>query len=92
VAVLVLRRRSPGLAVGALAATWARLLVGAGLMGGFVYGVVTLMAPSSPAALIPAVAAGIGVGAITYLAAIYVLRVPGMGELMTRLPVLRRFA
>lgn len=92
VAVLVLRRRSPGLAVGALAATWLRLLLGAGLMGGFVYGVVTLMAPSSPAALIPAVAAGIGVGAVTYVAAIYVLRVPGVGELMARLPVVRRFA
>lgn len=92
VAVVVLGRRSPGFAWRGLWATWWRLLVAAGLMGGFVYGVVTLLAPASAVAMLPAVAAGIAVGGVVYFALIYVLQVPGITELMGRLPGLKRFA
>lgn len=91
-AVVVLGRRSPGFSWRGLWATWWRLVVAAGLMGGFVYGVVTLLAPASALAMVPAVAAGIAVGAVVYFALIYVLQVPGISELMGRLPGLRRFA
>ena len=67
-------------------------LVAAGIMGGFVYGVVSYLAPSSALMLVPAIGAGLVVGGVTYFAAIYALRVPGISELMARLPVLRRFA
>jgi hypothetical protein len=61
-------------------------------MGGFVYGVVSLMAPASALGLLPTIGAGIGVGAVTYFASIYALQVPGISDLLARLPVLRRFA
>lgn len=92
VAIAVLVRRSPGFEWAALAGTWAKLLLAAGIMGGFVYGVVTYLAPSSAVMLIPTLAAGIAVGAITYFASIYALNVPGISQLMTRLPGLKRFA
>jgi putative peptidoglycan lipid II flippase len=92
VAVALLSRHSPGFQWRALALTWARLLVAAGAMGGLVYAVVTALAPASPAGLVPAIGAGLAVGALSYFAAIVVLRVPGISELFTRLPGLRRFA
>lgn len=91
-AVVVLGRRSPGFSWRGLWATWWRLVIAAGLMGGFVYGVVTLLAPASALAMVPALAAGIAVGAVVYFALIYVLAVPGISELLGRLPGLRRFA
>jgi putative peptidoglycan lipid II flippase len=84
VAVGVLARRSPGFDVRALVGTLAKLTVAAAVMGGFVYGVVVLLAPGSPGALVPAVAVGIVVGVITYLAAVYALAVPGVDELLAR--------
>ena len=92
IAVVVLNRHSPGFDWRGLVRTWALLLVAAAIMGGFVYGVVSLLAPDSPLMLAVAVVAGISVGIITYFAAIYALKVPGISELMTRLPGLRRFA
>lgn len=92
IAVVVLTRRSPGFDWGGLAQTWVKLLIAAAIMGGFVYGLVSYLAPSSALMLLPAVAIGIVVGAITYFASIYALNVPGISELMTRLPGLRRFA
>jgi putative peptidoglycan lipid II flippase len=92
IAIAVLARRSPGFEWGALLGTWVKLLIAAGIMGGFVYGVVSYLAPSSAAMLIPTLAAGILVGALTYFASIYALNVPGISELMTRLPGLKRFA
>lgn len=92
VAVAVMVRHSPGFDWRGLAATWTKLLLAAAVMGGFVYGVVSLIAPSSALMLLPAIGAGIGVGAITYFAAIYALQVAGISELMARLPGLRRFA
>ena len=92
IAVAVLTRRSPGFDWKGLLQTWIKLIVAAGIMGGFVYGLVTLIAPSSPVMVIPAVAGGVIVGIVTYFAAIYALQVPGISELMRRLPGLRRFA
>ncbi|MCU1369583.1 MAG: murein biosynthesis integral rane protein MurJ [Ilumatobacteraceae bacterium] len=92
IAIVVLARRSTGFDWGGLVGTWVKLLIAAGIMGGFVYGLVTFLAPASALALIPTVIAGIVVGAITYFASIYALRVPGIDQLMTRLPGLRRFA
>jgi putative peptidoglycan lipid II flippase len=92
IAVVVLTRRSPGFDWSGLALSWFKLVLAAAIMGGFVYGVVSWMAPSSATMLIPTVVVGIVVGAITYFASIYALRVPGISELMTRLPGLKRFA
>ena len=92
IAVVILTRRSPGFDWGGLAQTWVKLILAAGIMGGFVYGIVSYLAPSSAAMLIPTVIAGIAVGGITYFASIYALRVPGISELMNRLPGLKRFA
>jgi putative peptidoglycan lipid II flippase len=92
VAVVVLNRHSPGFDTKGLVQTWAKLLIAAAIMGGFVYGLVAMLAPTSQAMLIPTVAAGILVGIVTYFASIYALQVPGISELMTRLPGLRRFA
>ncbi|WP_421121996.1 polysaccharide biosynthesis C-terminal domain-containing protein [Aquihabitans daechungensis] len=92
IAVVVLTRRSPGFDWGGLAKTWVKLLIAAGIMGGFVYGLVSYLAPSSAVMLLPTVAIGVVVGAITYFASIYALNVPGISELMARLPGLRRFA
>ncbi len=92
VAVTVLTRRSPGFDWGGLAQTWVKLLIAAGIMGGFVYGLVSFLAPSSALMLVPAIAIGIVVGAVTYFASIYALNVPGISDLMSRLPGLRRFA
>ncbi|HRW39751.1 MAG TPA: lipid II flippase MurJ, partial [Aquihabitans sp.] len=92
IAVVSLSRHSPGFDWRGLTSTWLRLLLAGGLMGGFVYGVVTLLAPASAVALVPAIAAGIVVGAVVYFALIYVLGVPGISDLMARLPVVKRFA
>jgi putative peptidoglycan lipid II flippase len=92
IAVIVLTRRSPGFDWGGLIQTWVKLIIAAGIMGGFVYGVVSYLAPSSATMLIPTVLAGIVVGGVSYFASIYALRVPGISELMTRLPGLKRFA
>ncbi|MEO6626984.1 MAG: murein biosynthesis integral membrane protein MurJ [Aquihabitans sp.] len=92
VAVAVLCRYSPGFDWRGLTATWAKLLAAALVMAGFVYVVIRAIAPSSPLMMLPALAAGIGVGAVTYGVAIFVLRVPGITELLARLPGLRRFA
>ena len=92
IAVVSLSRHSPGFDWRGLASTWLRLLVAGGIMGGFVYGVVVLLAPGSALALVPVLAAGIAVGAIVYFALIYVLGVPGISDLMARLPVVKRFA
>jgi putative peptidoglycan lipid II flippase len=91
-AVAVLTRRSPGFDWGGLLQTWVKLLVAAGIMGGFVYGLVSYLAPSSAAMMVPAILGGVVVGIVTYFASIYALRVPGISELMSRLPLLRRFA
>jgi putative peptidoglycan lipid II flippase len=91
-AVATLARRSPGFDLRGLVATWLKLALAAAVMGGFVYGVVSLLAPATALGLVPTVAAGIGVGALTYFASIYALQVPGISDLLGRLPVLRRFA
>ncbi|MFN8019053.1 MAG: murein biosynthesis integral membrane protein MurJ [Acidimicrobiales bacterium] len=85
IAVVVLTRRSPGFDWGGLVRTWLKLLLAAVVMGGFVYGVVSLIAPSSAAMLIPATLAGILVGVVIYFASIYALRVPGITEMFARL-------
>lgn len=92
IAVAVLTRHSPGFDWTGLVKTWAKLLLAAIVMGGFVYGVVSLLAPSSALMLLPAIGAGVLVGAATYFATIYALQVPGISELMTRLPGLRKLA
>ena len=92
IAVVVLNRHSPGFDWNGLLQTWIKLLVAAGIMGGFVYGLVSFLAPSSALMVIPAVAGGVLVGVVTYFASIYALQVPGISELMSRLPGLRRFA
>lgn len=92
VAMVVIDRRSPGFDWPGLAATWGRLLVAATAMGALVYGTVALIAPASAWQLVPTVAVGIAVGAVSYLVAIIVLRVPGIAELFARFPVARRFA
>ena len=92
IAVAVLVRRSTGFDVRGLVQTWVKLLFAGLIMGGFVYGVVSLLAPASASMLAPAIGAGLAVGAITYVASIYALQVPGISELFARLPGLRRFA
>ncbi|MEZ5204431.1 MAG: polysaccharide biosynthesis C-terminal domain-containing protein [Acidimicrobiales bacterium] len=92
IAVVSLNRHSPGFDWRGLVSTWLRLIVAAAVMGGFVYGVVVLISPASATALIPAVGAGVAVGVVVYFACIYVLAVPGITELLSRLPGLRRFA
>jgi putative peptidoglycan lipid II flippase len=85
-AVGALVRRCPGFDLPGLLDTLRKLLIAAVIMGGFVWGAVTLMAPSSAAMLLPAVVVGIAVGIVVYLAAVYVLAVPGFDELLARLP------
>lgn len=92
IAIVVLARRSPGFDWGGLIGTWVKLGIAAAIMGGFVYGVVSYLAPSSAIMMVPTLAAGLAVGGVTYFASIYALRVPGISELMTRLPGLKRFA
>ena len=92
VSVAILSRHSPGFDLRGLLVTWSKLLVAAGIMGALVYLAVRALAPSSPLALIPAVGTGLAVGGVTYAVAIAVLRVPGISELLARLPGLRRFA
>ena len=91
-AVAVLCRHSPGFDWRALVTTWVRLLLAALAMAGLVYAVVRAMAPASAVMLLPTIGAGIAVGAISYLLAIRVLRVPGITELFARVPGLRRFS
>ena len=90
-AVAVLCRHSPGFDWRALVTTWIRLLLAALAMAGLVYAVVRALAPSSALMLLPTIGAGIAVGAVSYLVAIVVLRVPGITELFARVPGLRRF-
>ena len=92
IAVAVLNRHSRGFDWAGLVRTWFKLLIAAAIMGGFVYGVVSFMAPSSAVMVAPAVLVGIVVGIVTYFASIYALQVPGISELLTRLPGLKRFA
>ncbi|WP_426572181.1 murein biosynthesis integral membrane protein MurJ [Aquihabitans sp. McL0605] len=92
IAVSVLNRHSAGFDWRGLIQTWLKLLLAAGVMGGFVYGVVSLMAPATAPMLGVTVLVGVLVGCVTYFASIYALQVPGISELMTRLPGLRRFA
>jgi putative peptidoglycan lipid II flippase len=91
-AVVVLARRSPGFDSAGLVQTWLKLVLAAGIMGGFVYGLVAFMAPATLSMMLVTVLAGIAVGGVTYFASIFALRVPGISELMTRLPGLKRFA
>ena len=91
VSIAILNRRSRGFDWRGLAATWAKLLVAAGAMGALVYGTVALAAPATPLQLVPAVLAGIAVGAISYFLAINALQVPGISVLLARLPGARRF-
>ena len=91
VAVAVLNRHTPGFDWRGLVATWVKLLVAAGAMGALVYGTVALAAPSSALGLVPTVGAGLAVGAISYFLAINALQVPGISELLGRLPGARRF-
>lgn len=91
-AVVVLCRHSPGFDWRALATTWLRLLAAALAMAVVVYGVVRVMSPGSAWMLVPTIAAGVAVGAASYLGAIMVLKVPGITELFARFPGLRRFA
>lgn len=70
VAVVILNRHTPGFDWRGLLATWAKLLVAAGAMGALVYGTVALAAPASALAMVPTVAAGMAVGAITYFLAV----------------------
>ena len=91
VAVVVLNRHTPGFDWRGLVATWVKLLVAAGAMGALVYGTVALAAPASALGLVPTIAAGLAVGAIAYFLAINALQVPGISELLGRLPGARRF-
>ncbi|CAN5777176.1 murein biosynthesis integral membrane protein MurJ [soil metagenome] len=92
IAVVVLNRHSPGFDWQGLLVTWTKLLGAAGVMGGVVFAIVALAAPSSPVMILPAVGAAIAVGGIVYLVTVYLLRVPGISELFHRLPGLSRFA
>jgi len=92
IAVGSLTRHSPGFDWKGLGSTWLRLLAAAAIMGGFVYGLITVLAPATALALIPTVGVTILVGAVVYFASIYVFAVPGVTEMLSRLPVLRRFA
>lgn len=92
VATAVLARHSPGFDWRGLVRTWLQLLLAAAVMGGFVFGIIVAISPGSALAIIPTIAASIGVGGLVYFATIYVLRVQGISELFGRLPGLRRFA
>jgi putative peptidoglycan lipid II flippase len=92
IAIVVLKRHSPGFDWRGLLVTWTKLLVAAGVMGGVVFAIVALFAPSSPVMIVPAVGTAIVVGGIVYLITIYLVRVQGISELFHRLPGLGRFA
>ncbi|MGI8754306.1 MAG: murein biosynthesis integral membrane protein MurJ [Acidimicrobiales bacterium] len=89
VAVALLARRSPGFDVRGLVVSWFKLLLAGVVMGGFVFGFVAVAAPVTTPLVIGTVAVAILVGAVTYFAGIYVLRVPGVTELFDRLPLSR---
>ena len=92
VAIVLLTRRSPGFDWRALARTWVQLLAAAGLMGCVVFGILVAVSPGSlPILLGTAIGAGL-LGIVVYFAAIWVVRVDGISQLMARLPVLKRFA
>jgi putative peptidoglycan lipid II flippase len=92
IAIVVLKRHSPGFDWRGLLVTWTKLLVAAGVMGGLVFAIVALFAPSSPVMIVPAVGTAIAAGGVVYLVTIYLLRVQGISELFHRLPGLGRFA
>ncbi|MEO6987650.1 MAG: murein biosynthesis integral membrane protein MurJ [Aquihabitans sp.] len=92
IAVAVLVRHSPGFDWRGLINSWLRLLAAALVMGGVVYWVVITFPPGTQLATIPVVGGAIVVGALVYFAAVFVLRVQGISELLHRLPLLRRFA
>ena len=89
-AVWLLARRSPGFDVRGLVTSWIKLLVAALTMGGFVFGFCALIAPSTNLLLGFTVLFAVLLGAVTYFGAIYALDVPGISELMERLPGFRR--
>lgn len=87
VAVRLLARRSTGFDLRGLVVSWGKLLLAGVVMGGFVFGFVAVAAPVTTPLIIATVAVAILVGAVTYSAGIYVLRVPGVIELFDRLPL-----
>lgn len=87
VSVVLLARRSPGFDARGLAVSWVRLVLAAGIMGGVVYGSVVAVGPTGNVGVAFTVAGAIMLGAVTYVAAARAARVPGMEELMARLPL-----
>lgn len=90
VAVRLLARRSSGFDVGGLVVSWLKLVLAGVVMGALVFGFVTVLAPASTPLLMATVAGAIALGAVTYFGAIFVLGVPGITELLTRLPIVGR--
>jgi putative peptidoglycan lipid II flippase len=92
VAIRLLTRRSPGFDQKGLATSWAKLAVAGVAMGVLVYGLVRVVGPTGLVSAGLTVGVAIVVGAIAYFGAVYALGVPGIGDAMGRLPVLKRFA
>lgn len=91
-AVALLARRRPGFDWRSLAGTWANLLVAGAGMGAMVWAVAAVVAPGSPAVLVPTILGGAVLGGVAYLGAVTFLRVPGLDGVLERLPGLRRLA
>ena len=89
-AVGLLARKSPGFDVRGLVMSWAKLLLAAITMGGFVFGFAAVIAPTTNVLLALTVLVTILLGAVTYFGAIYALDVPGISALMDRLPGFRK--
>jgi peptidoglycan biosynthesis protein MviN/MurJ (putative lipid II flippase) len=85
----LLLRRSPGFDRAALFGTTARLSVAALVMGAAVVGMEKLVHPLGNALVTLTIVASMTVGAIVYFGMVIVLRVPGIDELASRLPILR---
>jgi putative peptidoglycan lipid II flippase len=92
VAVVVLARRSPGFDLRGLLWSLTKLLLAGVVMGGFVFGFAAVIAPTSNALVLGTVLTAVLLGATTYFGAIYALDVPGVSDLMDRLPGFRRGA